>query len=84
MQWTLFPCVAVSLVIGTGRSNWLDDERSPSACHQDNQNSWFNDKGPSSACHRSIQGSWLKGKSLTDAHLQYAIRLASNGLMAKE
>ena len=84
MQSTLLPCMIVSLVISIGRSNWLNDKRSPLACHQDNQSSWFDDEGPLSACHWSIQGSWLEGKDLTDANLQYAIRLASNGLMAKE
>ena len=30
------------------------------------------------------QSNWLDDKGLTDTHLQYIIRLASNGLMAKE
>ena len=30
------------------------------------------------------QSNWLDDKSLTDINLQYVIRLASNGLMAKE
>ena len=83
-QSTLLPCVVVSLVISIGQSNWLDDKRSPSVCHQNNQSSWFDVKGLPSVCPQSIQGNWLEGKGLTDAHLQYAIRLASNGSMAKE
>ena len=48
MQLTLFLCVIVSLVISqpVDQSNWLDDERSPSVCHQ------FDDKGPPSVCHQ--------------------------------
>ena len=48
----LLPCVVVSLVISIGRSNWLDDERSPLVCHQDNQSNWFDGEGPLSVCHR--------------------------------
>ena len=83
-QLTLLSCVGVSLVISIGWSNWLDDERSPSVCHQVNQSNWFNDKGLISIYHQSIQGSWLDNKGLTDTHLQYTIKLASNSSMAKE
>ena len=31
----------------------------------------------------SIQGSWLDNKGLMDTHLQYVIRLANKGSMAK-
>ena len=30
------------------------------------------------------QSNWLNDEGLTDTHLQYVIRLASNGLMAKD
>ena len=76
--------MTVSLVISIGGSNWLDDERSPSVYHQVNQSNWFDGEGPPSVYQRSIQGSWLNDEGLTDAHLQYAIRLASNGYMTKE
>ena len=41
----LLPCVVVSLVISIGRSNWLDDERSPSEIPSDSQSDWLDDKG---------------------------------------
>ena len=62
----LLPCVVVSLVISIGRSDWLDDERSPSEMPLGSQSNWLDDEG------------------LTDIHLQYVIKLASNGSMAKE
>ena len=77
-QLTLLPYVVVSFVISINQSNWLDDERSPSICHQ------FDDKGPPSVCHQVFREAGSITKSLMDTHLQYVIRLASNGLMAKE
>ena len=50
-QLTLFSYVAVSLIISIDQSNWLDDKRSPSIYHQDNQSNWFDGKGPLSVCY---------------------------------
>ena len=68
--------------------------------HQVSQSNWLNGRGlgkelskiPNKKlakaylqkCHQVSQSYWLDDEGLTDIHLQYVIRLASNGSMAKE
>ena len=75
----LSTCRSIQFVISISQSNWLDDTRSSLVYHQINQSNWFDGRGPSSIYYQNIQGSWLDDKGLTNAHLQYAIRLANNG-----
>ena len=70
--------VVVSFGVSIGQNNWLDDKRLTSAYHHVNQSNWFYGEDLLSVCHQNIQGRWLDNKGLTDAHLQYVIRLASN------
>ena len=71
-QLTLLPCVVVSLVISRPEelAGWRAVTFSMSSVR------W---RRTTFSMPSSIQGSWLHDEGLTDTHLQYIIRLASNG-----